>query len=210
MATRTTPTTVLDIIERDPDDNRVLECATAAQCEFVVTCVNDLLTLRSHLRDQMRERPDLTAITRAGPVIVRGSGPLPTYARDEPRPAGAPALFVGIAQQQGALDQRAQEGRLRKRIRLSLLCGRARLPAAASHVRRRLAGPDNPADSRAGPRSRDRWRSHSRRGARDACGATSPGGERRGRPHRRLRRDGRTRALPVAPPKHSAVAVMPP
>lgn len=125
MATRTTPTTGLEIIERDPDDNRVLECATAAQCEFVVTCVNDLLALRSHLRDQMRERPDLTAITRAGPVIVRGSGPLPTYARDEPRPAGAPALFVGIAQQQGALDQRAQEGRLRKRIRLSLLCGRA-------------------------------------------------------------------------------------
>lgn len=105
MATRTTPTTVLDIIERDPDDNRVLECATAAQCEVVVTGVNDLLALGGHLRDQMRERPDLTAITRAGPVIVRGSGPLPIYARDEPRSAGAPGILVGVAQQQGSTSR---------------------------------------------------------------------------------------------------------
>jgi putative PIN family toxin of toxin-antitoxin system len=43
MATPTTPTERLDVIERDPDDNQVLECATAAQSEFVVTGDNALL-----------------------------------------------------------------------------------------------------------------------------------------------------------------------
>jgi putative PIN family toxin of toxin-antitoxin system len=47
MTTRATPTEVLHAIERDPDDNRVLECATAAQSEFVVTGDNDLLALGS-------------------------------------------------------------------------------------------------------------------------------------------------------------------
>jgi putative PIN family toxin of toxin-antitoxin system len=47
MATPTTAREVLDVVERDPDDNRVLECATAAQSEFVVTGDNDLLALGS-------------------------------------------------------------------------------------------------------------------------------------------------------------------
>jgi len=38
---------VLDVVERDPDDNRVLECATAARSEFVVTGDTDLLALGS-------------------------------------------------------------------------------------------------------------------------------------------------------------------
>lgn len=47
MATPTTPMEMLDVVERDRDDNRVLECATAAQSEFVVTGDTDLLTLGS-------------------------------------------------------------------------------------------------------------------------------------------------------------------
>jgi uncharacterized protein len=47
MATPTTTTEVLDVVERDPDDNRVLECATAALSEFVVTGDTDLLALGS-------------------------------------------------------------------------------------------------------------------------------------------------------------------
>lgn len=47
MATPTTTTEVFDVVERDPDDNRVLECATAARSEFVVTGDTDLLALGS-------------------------------------------------------------------------------------------------------------------------------------------------------------------
>lgn len=39
MATRTAPTEVLDVTGWDPDDHHVLECATAAQFEFVVTTI---------------------------------------------------------------------------------------------------------------------------------------------------------------------------
>lgn len=46
-AAATAPTEVLDVVDRDPDDNRVLECATAAQSEFIVTGDSDLLTLGS-------------------------------------------------------------------------------------------------------------------------------------------------------------------
>lgn len=47
MATPTATTELLDVVERDPDDNRVLECATAAHSEFVVTGDADLLALGS-------------------------------------------------------------------------------------------------------------------------------------------------------------------
>jgi predicted nucleic acid-binding protein len=37
------PTGTLDIIEEDPDDNRILECAAAARSDFIVSEDKDLL-----------------------------------------------------------------------------------------------------------------------------------------------------------------------
>ena len=39
------PTETLDVIQEDPDDNRVLECAVAAGSRFIVSSDNDLLRL---------------------------------------------------------------------------------------------------------------------------------------------------------------------
>jgi uncharacterized protein len=39
------PTETLDVIKEDPDDNRVLECAVAADARFIVSGDNDLLRL---------------------------------------------------------------------------------------------------------------------------------------------------------------------
>lgn len=42
------PTIRLNVIERDPSDNRVLECAHAAGSRFIVTGDDDLLTLAEY------------------------------------------------------------------------------------------------------------------------------------------------------------------
>lgn len=42
---RTTPTETLEVAEADPDDNRVVECATAAGSVFIVSGDGDLLAL---------------------------------------------------------------------------------------------------------------------------------------------------------------------
>ncbi len=42
------PTQTLDIVKRDPDDNRVLECAVAAGCDLIVSGDLDLLQLGSY------------------------------------------------------------------------------------------------------------------------------------------------------------------
>jgi putative PIN family toxin of toxin-antitoxin system len=44
-ATTVVPTVTLHVIERDPDDDRVLECAVTARAEFIVTGDSDLLAL---------------------------------------------------------------------------------------------------------------------------------------------------------------------
>ncbi len=36
---------MLDVIKEDPDDNRILECAAAANSDYIVTEDNDLLRL---------------------------------------------------------------------------------------------------------------------------------------------------------------------
>jgi putative PIN family toxin of toxin-antitoxin system len=41
------PTETLDAVPSDPDDNRVLECAVAANSRYIVTGDNDLLRLGS-------------------------------------------------------------------------------------------------------------------------------------------------------------------
>ena len=47
FTTRICPTEDLDVIPDDPDDNRILECAVAAQSEFVVAGDKRLLRLGS-------------------------------------------------------------------------------------------------------------------------------------------------------------------
>jgi uncharacterized protein len=42
------PTILLNVITRDPDDNRVLECAVAGQCEYIVSRDRDLLDLKQY------------------------------------------------------------------------------------------------------------------------------------------------------------------
>jgi putative PIN family toxin of toxin-antitoxin system len=42
---RTAPTETIEIVKTDPDDNRVVECATAAGSEFIVSGDADLLAL---------------------------------------------------------------------------------------------------------------------------------------------------------------------
>ena len=44
-ATSVAPAVTLHVIERDPDDDRVLECAVAARAEFIVSGDFDLLSL---------------------------------------------------------------------------------------------------------------------------------------------------------------------
>lgn len=44
-ATTIVPTVALQVVERDPDDDRVLECAVTAKAELVVTGDSDLLSL---------------------------------------------------------------------------------------------------------------------------------------------------------------------
>lgn len=45
LGNRVTPTTALDVIKEDPDDNRILECAVAAKSNYIVTGDKDLLRL---------------------------------------------------------------------------------------------------------------------------------------------------------------------
>lgn len=42
---RVKPSTKIDAVKEDPDDNRVLECAEAAGCEYIITGDLDLLRL---------------------------------------------------------------------------------------------------------------------------------------------------------------------
>jgi len=43
--TRVTPSATIDAVKEDPDDNRVLECAEAAECDYIITGDLDLLRL---------------------------------------------------------------------------------------------------------------------------------------------------------------------
>jgi putative PIN family toxin of toxin-antitoxin system len=45
ITNRVTPTETLSAIKEDPDDNRILECATAAKSDFIVSEDKDLLRL---------------------------------------------------------------------------------------------------------------------------------------------------------------------
>jgi putative PIN family toxin of toxin-antitoxin system len=45
LANHVTPAEVLSVIREDPDDDRILECATAANSEYIVSEDKDLLRL---------------------------------------------------------------------------------------------------------------------------------------------------------------------
>ena len=47
-AVHVTPSLQIDAVPADPDDNRVLECAVAGECEYVVTGDGDLLRMGSY------------------------------------------------------------------------------------------------------------------------------------------------------------------
>jgi len=42
------PTVFLNVITRDPDDNRVIECAVAGRCKYIVSRDRDLLDLERY------------------------------------------------------------------------------------------------------------------------------------------------------------------
>jgi len=46
MATVVKPTETVSVVDRDPDDNKILECALAAQADYVITADKDLLKLK--------------------------------------------------------------------------------------------------------------------------------------------------------------------
>jgi putative PIN family toxin of toxin-antitoxin system len=48
MANRVVPTRTIDVIKEDPDDNRILECAVAAESGVIVTYDKDLLRLAEY------------------------------------------------------------------------------------------------------------------------------------------------------------------
>lgn len=48
FAQHVTPHVELDVVKRDPDDNRVLECSQASRSDYIVTSDKDLLDLRSY------------------------------------------------------------------------------------------------------------------------------------------------------------------
>jgi uncharacterized protein len=45
VAQRVTPHLELEVVKRDPDDNRILECAQASKSRYIVTSDKDLLEL---------------------------------------------------------------------------------------------------------------------------------------------------------------------
>lgn len=47
IATHVTPTETLAVVERDPDDDRIVEAAVASKSQFIVTGDKDLLSLGS-------------------------------------------------------------------------------------------------------------------------------------------------------------------
>ena len=48
LCNRVTPTQALEVIKEDPDDNRILECASAAKSDYIVSEDKDLLRLGTY------------------------------------------------------------------------------------------------------------------------------------------------------------------
>lgn len=48
ISQRVTPHVELDVVKRDPDDNRILECSLASRSDYIVTSDKDLLDLKQY------------------------------------------------------------------------------------------------------------------------------------------------------------------
>jgi predicted nucleic acid-binding protein len=59
------PTETLNIIKEDPDDDRVLECAAAAESDFIVSEDNDLLRLGRFRNIRIVNIADMLGIARS-------------------------------------------------------------------------------------------------------------------------------------------------
>jgi predicted nucleic acid-binding protein len=62
------PAQKLNVIEEDPPDNRILECAVEGRSEYIVTRDNDLLRLFSYGGTKIIKVADFLGIARASGV----------------------------------------------------------------------------------------------------------------------------------------------
>jgi putative PIN family toxin of toxin-antitoxin system len=65
---RVEPIARLDVIQDDPDDNRVLECAVAAGSRFIVTGDGDLLRLGSYAGIRILKVADFLELIQGPPL----------------------------------------------------------------------------------------------------------------------------------------------
>ena len=64
IATVVSPTQKLAVIESDPDDNSILECAVEAHADIIVSADKDLLKLKTYDHIQMQHPTNLKYIFR--------------------------------------------------------------------------------------------------------------------------------------------------
>jgi putative PIN family toxin of toxin-antitoxin system len=62
--TKVTPTEALNVVLDDPDDDRVLECAAAAQADYLVTGDKHLLKLGSYRATRIVKAAEFLALQR--------------------------------------------------------------------------------------------------------------------------------------------------
>src|SRR5262249_15213790 len=64
IATVVNPTRKLNVVEDDPDDNIVLECAAEAEADIIVSADKDLLRLKNYGQAQIQHPTNLKYIFR--------------------------------------------------------------------------------------------------------------------------------------------------
>jgi putative PIN family toxin of toxin-antitoxin system len=64
MSQRVIPHVQLDVVKRDPDDNRVLECAQSSGSDYIVTGDKDLLDLKHHAGARILRPVEFLALLR--------------------------------------------------------------------------------------------------------------------------------------------------
>ena len=66
FAQKVTPKTVLDAVKDDPDDNRILECASAAGSDYIVSGDKDLRRLGTYDSMRILNVSDFLELAQAG------------------------------------------------------------------------------------------------------------------------------------------------
>jgi uncharacterized protein len=64
ISQRVIPHVQLDVVKRDPDDNRVLECAQSSGSDYIVTGDKDLLDIRQHAGARILRPIEFLALLR--------------------------------------------------------------------------------------------------------------------------------------------------